>query len=84
MSDRYKLALARGRDAYEKAVREDQQLLGGVGLTVLSVQNGLRVTKGEKQGAINPWDVIHISPDLWQLLRPLLLELTAWREEPRS
>tara|TARA_Y100000310_G_scaffold60141_1_gene55497 strand:- start:680 stop:1078 length:399 start_codon:yes stop_codon:yes gene_type:complete len=78
---RYKKARALGKDFFQRAVEEDQELLGALGLGLLSVDNGLRVIlkdsiRGER---VNPWDVIEVSPRLWGWLRPLLLELMKLR-----
>jgi hypothetical protein len=81
--DRYKLAMAQGKQSYEKAIEEDQALLGEFGMGLLSVQNGPRVVikrllRGDR---INPWDVLQINAKLWGWLRPLLIELIQLRQE---
>ena len=79
---RYKKARAWGKDRYEQAIREDQELLRSFGMELLSVENGLRLVTQEKAGGrINPWDVLHMNPKLWTWLRPLLVELAARRPE---
>ena len=84
--DRYKLARAKGQQHYEAAVEEDQVLLGEFGLGLLSVRNGPRVVlqKALRGERVNPWDVIQINAKLWGLLRPLLVELSAYRQAQRS
>ena len=79
---RYKKARAMGKDYYERAVREDQDLLRSFGMGLLSVESGVRLIDLKRfQGAkINPWDAIHISPRFWALIRPLLVELKDYRK----
>lgn len=79
MLSRYKTALAKGREAYEKVVEEDQRLFEVFGLTLLSVEPGVRVCPSAKRKKINPWDVIQIESKLWVWLRPLLVELVELR-----
>ena len=78
---RYRKARAMGKEAYEKAVREDGDLLKGFGMGLLSVENGVRLVnlKQYRGGKVNPWDVIHISPKFWAMVRPLLVELQGYR-----
>lgn len=79
MADRYRMALAQGQLAYERAVDEDTELLAHFGLRLLSVQSGVRAAveeelKGER---IDPWNVLEINTKTWAWLRPLLIELKA-------
>jgi len=77
---RYKKARALGKERFEKAIREDQALLGSLGMGLLSVENGLRLIPLGKVGKpVNPWDVVHMSPRVWGWLRPLLVELVKRR-----
>jgi hypothetical protein len=78
---RYKLARSQGRAHYEEVVKQDQGLLTGFGLGLLSVENGLRVVlnKEIRSTRVNPWDVIEVKPKLWGWLRPLLEELRELR-----
>ena len=78
---RYKKARALGRENFERALQEDQELLDGFGMGLLSVNSGVRVVlkKSLRGGKINPWDVIEMSPRLWGWLRPLLVELAQRR-----
>ncbi len=78
---RYKLARAKGKRIFQAAVEEDQKLLDGLGLGLLSVEHGLRVVlkRAVRGDHINPWDVIEVSPKFWGWLRPLLLELEELR-----
>ena len=86
MIDRYKLAQAKGKAHYERAVEEDQNLLTGFGLGLLSVSNGIRVVLKEslRESRINPWDVIEINAKLWGWLRPLLIELAELRAAKKA
>ena len=83
MADRYKMAMGIGKQAYAEAVEEDQTLLEGFGLGLLSVDNGVRVVvkKLIRSERINPWDVIQVNAKLWGWLRPLLAELADRRRQ---
>jgi hypothetical protein len=75
--NRYRVARAMGREKYKEVVREDEELLNGFGLRLLSVDCGLRAAieeelKGER---INPWNVVTIDEKTWKWLRPLLCRL---------
>lgn len=82
MADRYRMALARGQEAYEKAIDEDTELLKHFGLRLLSVQGGVRAAvESELKGKrIDPWNVLEISTKTWGWLRPFLVELKHKRE----
>jgi len=77
------MARTRGKQAYEGAVQEDKELLRGLGLALLSVEGGLRVTiaRQVRNGRVNPWDTIQVNSKFWGWLRPLLVELRELREE---
>jgi len=80
MVERYRLAMAMGQHEFEKVVREDEALLSGVGLRLLSVEGGLRAAvEKEVNGKVHPWNVLEISAKTWKWLRPLLVEITAAR-----
>jgi hypothetical protein len=75
--NRYRVALALGRDAYEAAVNEDVKLLENFGLKLLSVDECVRaaVISELRGNTVHPWNVIEISTKVWDWLRPLLLQL---------
>lgn len=77
MANRYRIAMAMGRDRYEKAVREDEELLQTFGLRLLSVDGGVRAAIEEEVTGkrINPWNVVTIDEKTWTWLRPLLCRL---------
>lgn len=80
--NRYRVALGKGRAEYEKAIDEDIDLLESFGLKLLSVEGELRAVSSKKEGKrINPWDVMKVDMEVWNWLRPLLLELHERREE---
>ena len=75
MSSRYRMAQAMG--TYEEVVREDENLLAGFGLRLLSVQCGIRAAVEDelKGGRVNPWNVLTIDEKTWGWMRPLLVRL---------
>jgi hypothetical protein len=78
---RYQKARALGKERFEQAVREDQDLLREFKMALLSVEGGLRIVPLAKANRkINAWDVIAMSPYLWEWLRPLLVELSRLRK----
>lgn len=79
---RYKKARAKGREFFQAAVEEDQELLAEFGMILLSVDSGLRIAvkKSLRGKKINPWDAIEMSSRIWGWLRPLLVELAEYRK----
>lgn len=77
MSNRYRAALCKGRQAYEQAIDEDKELLLEFGLVLLSTENGgvRAALQAELRGKdkIDPWNVIELSMKAWNWLRPLLI-----------
>lgn len=81
--DRYSTARAKGRSAYDEAVREDEELLAKYGLRLLSIEAGISfaVEDRVKGNRINPWDVIELTSSAWDVVRPLLLRLGTSEKE---
>lgn len=77
MSNRYRQALAKGRQEYEQAIDEDKELLREFGLVLLATENGgvRAAVQSELRGKdkIDPWNVIELSMKAWNWLRPLLI-----------
>lgn len=88
MSNRYRAALSKGRQAYEQAIDEDKELLQEFGLMLLSTENGgIRAAmESELRGKdkIDPWNVIELSMKAWNWLRPLLLLSRSHSAEERN
>jgi hypothetical protein len=85
MSNRYRIALAMGRDAYKAAVDEDAELLEYYGMKLLSVEDSVRAAvNSELRGSkvIHPWNVVEISMKVWNWVRPLLVRLRDLEEDP--
>jgi hypothetical protein len=82
--NRYRVAMAMGREEYEEAVREDTELLNKFGLQLLSVNSGVRAAVQDelKDGRINPWNVLTIDEKTWMWLRPLLVRLRSHEATP--
>jgi hypothetical protein len=80
---RYRLARAKGKDAYEQVYREDFELLAWFGLRLLAVDGCVRAAvEAEIRGTeINPWTVIEINMKAWDWMQPLLVELKARQSE---
>lgn len=71
-----------GKDALERVLKEDKDLLGDFGLLLLYAGSGVRAAvedeiRGKK---VNPWNVMEINDKTWTWLRPLLTELKVRRE----
>jgi hypothetical protein len=77
MIDRYATARALGQEHYRGVVDADRKLLDQFGLNLLSIENTVQVANKRKVrgGRVNPWDVISITPALWEWLRPTLVEM---------
>lgn len=79
--NRYRVALAKGRNEYEKAIQDDSDLLKAFGMMMTSTDGGVHFIKEKaKGGRINPWDLMSVNFQMWDWLRPLLLELKDRRE----
>lgn len=75
--ERYALARAMGRSAYEAVVKEDEQLLAYFGYRLLSIESGITLVPECKckSKRIHPWDTIEIPGNVWKLVHPLLQRL---------
>jgi len=86
MSYRYRLARATGK--LNEVVEEDRQLLEALGSKLLSIEAGIRFVPSdrEKEGHVNPWDVLSLDERAWDWIRPLLIELHQSRSlrEPKK
>ena len=80
---RYRVARAMGDAEFVKVVKEDEELLKGFGLKLLSVESGVRaVPEGKSRGGrVNPWDIVTFEDANWTIVRPLLEELQELRLE---
>ena len=85
MINRYTIARAQGRDAFQRVFDEDKQMLDSFGIGLLTVDNTVRVVVKKKLrgNKINPWDVNEIGPSTWEWLHPLLVELQELRAQER-
>lgn len=83
MIDRYATARALGQEHYRDVLEADRKLLDQFGLNLLSIDNTVQVTNRKKTrgGRVNPWDVIAITPALWEWLRPTLLEMSELKHQ---
>lgn len=79
--ERYRRALACGREEYEAVLREDEALLRAFGLKMTSTGGGITaaVESELRGGRINPWNLIRFEGRVWEWLHPLLIELQASR-----
>ena len=86
MINRYNIARAQGRDAFQRVFEEDKQMLDGFGIGLLTVDNTVRVVVKKKLrgNKINPWDVNEIGASTWEWLHPLLIELQEHRAQKRA
>lgn len=82
MANRYRVALAKGPEAYKAAIDEDEALLAFFGLRLTAVDGGLSAIRmSEVRGPkIHPWHLHFIDFKTWSWIRPLLVELRCARE----
>ncbi len=79
--DRYAVARTVSVEEYQRVIKEDETLLDQFGLGLISADSTLRVVVKKKIRSkhINPWDVINLSPQIWEWLRPMMVELVERR-----
>lgn len=84
--NRYKIALAQGRRAYEEAIEEDKELLAYYGFVLLSCDSGICMVRQDRirKGKVHPWNTMTIESKVWAWLRPLLIELREARADPSA
>ena len=83
MNSRYSIARAKGRTAYDEAVKEDEDLLAAYGLRLLSIQSGITFAVEDKLRGpkIKPWDMVEMTAKAWETFRPILLRLQEAEKE---
>lgn len=81
MLDRYAVARTVSMEEYQRVIKEDEALLDQFGLGLISADSTLRVVVKKKIRSkhINPWDVINLPPQIWEWLRPMMVELVERR-----
>ena len=74
MLESHRTAFAKSREEGEALIEEDRSLLEHFGLTIISIEDGIKAAETHlvNKGRVLPWNVIRLDNRAWSWLKPVL------------